>query len=212
MPRDIRAACDAVCKGTMTETTGNDIHGLPFGSGRLGRILARPRTVAWLSVVLLASLGWAYLAALAGRSNQSADATGSLLAQALCQALPISELDPWTCALVFSMWVAMTVAMMLPSAAPMILTYAEIAETAMRKGERIISPLVLATGYTVVWLGFAAIAAVAQTAITQTAMKDPGAVTASGLLSGATFIGAGWYQFSALKHACLTRCQHPFPC
>ena len=53
------------------------------------------------------------------------------------------------------MWGAMTLAMMLPSAAPMILTYAEIADTAARKGERIVSPFVLAAGYAAVWLGFA---------------------------------------------------------
>ena len=35
--------------------------------------------------------------------------------------------------------------------------------------------------------------------------------SASGLFSGAIFIAAGVYQFSALKHACLTQCQHPFP-
>jgi len=33
----------------------------------------------------------------------------------------------------------------------------------------------------------------------------------SGLYSGAVFIGAGIYQFSALKHACLTRCRQPLP-
>jgi predicted metal-binding membrane protein len=31
------------------------------------------------------------------------------------------------------------------------------------------------------------------------------------LLSGGLFIGAGIYQFSALKQACLTQCQRPFP-
>ena len=35
--------------------------------------------------------------------------------------------------------------------------------------------------------------------------------SASGLFSGAIFIAAGVYQFSALKHACLTQCQQPFP-
>jgi predicted metal-binding membrane protein len=33
---------------------------------------------------------------------------------------------------------------------------------------------------------------------------------ASPLLSGALFIAAGLYQFSAMKRACLTQCQHPF--
>jgi predicted metal-binding membrane protein len=30
-------------------------------------------------------------------------------------------------------------------------------------------------------------------------------------LAAAIFLGAGIYQFSALKHACLTQCQRPFP-
>jgi len=109
------------------------------------------------------------------------------------------------------MWAAMVLAMMLPSAGPMILTYAEIAETAARKGERIVSPLVIATGYTVVWLGFAAAATLAQFFFTRAALLDDGMASASGLFSGAVFIAAGLYQFSALKHACLTQCRQPFP-
>ena len=50
-------------------------------------------------------------------------------------------------AIIGTMWVAMTLAMMLPTAGPMILTYAEIAETASRKGDRIVSPHVLIAGY-----------------------------------------------------------------
>src|SRR5262245_61781925 len=109
------------------------------------------------------------------------------------------------------MWCAMTLAMMLPSAAPMIFTYAEIADTAAGKGERIVSPFVLAAGYTAVWFGFAVIATAAQIALMRAALLDPSLTAASGLFSGAIFIGAGVYQFSALKHACLTQCQHPFP-
>ena len=114
-------------------------------------------------------------------------------------------------AVVALMWAAMTLAMMLPSAAPMILTYAEIADTAARKGERIVSPFVLAAGYTLVWLGFAGAATLAQFAFTRAALLDTGMASASGLFSGAIFIGAGVYQFSALKHACLTQCRSPFP-
>ena len=89
------------------------------------------------------------------------------------------------------MWGAMTLAMMLPSAAPMILTYAEIADTAARKGERIVSPFMLAAGYTLVWLGFAAVATLAQFGFTRAALLDGGMASASGLFSGAIFIGAG---------------------
>ena len=44
----------------------------------------------------------------------------------------------------------------------MILTYAEIAETAARKGEPVVSPLVLAAGYIAVWLGAAVVLAALQ--------------------------------------------------
>ena len=89
----------------------------------------------------------------------------------------------------------------------MILTYAEIADMAARKGDRIVSPFVIASGYALVWLGFAAAAALAQVTLTRLALIE----AASGLFSGAIFLGAGVYQFSALKHACLRQCRHPFP-
>ena len=44
----------------------------------------------------------------------------------------------------------------------MIMTYAGIADTAARKNESIVSPFVLAGGYTGVWFGFAVLAALAR--------------------------------------------------
>ena len=55
----------------------------------------------------------------------------------------------------------------------MIMTYAEIADTAARKNERIVSPFVLAAGYTAVWLGFALIATLAQIALTRRRCSTP---------------------------------------
>jgi predicted metal-binding membrane protein len=112
---------------------------------------------------------------------------------------------------IFLMWAAMTLAMMLPTASGMIVTYAQIAETAARKQVAAVSPLVLTAGYATVWLGFALGATVLQAALTHLALLDPAMASASPLFSGAVFIAAGGYQFTALKHACLTRCQRPFP-
>ena len=92
----------------------------------------------------------------------------------------------------------------------MILTYVELAETAARKGEPVASPLVLTAGYVGVWLGAAAALAVLQLILARVSLLDPAMTSASPLFSGAVFIGAGLYQFSALKHACVTQCQHPF--
>src|SRR4030095_4061513 len=92
--------------------------------------------------------------------------------------------------LVLLMWCAMALAMMLPTAGPMILTYADIAETAQRKGERVVSPLVLAAGYILVGLAFAFIATGLQWTLARGSTLNSAFATASGLFSGAVFIGA----------------------
>ncbi len=170
-------------------------------------MLARPKAIAAGCVIIIAGLGWFYLALLI------AAPAGSWLAmmQALCRSLPEGVWSVSAAAVTASMWGAMTLAMMLPGAAPMILTYADIAETAARKSERIVSPLVIAAGYASVWFVFSVLATVMQIVLTRAALLDTSITSASGILAGAIFIGAGVYQFSALKHACLTHCQNPFP-
>jgi predicted metal-binding membrane protein len=191
-------------------TPGTEV-GLACG---LGAVLARRKLLGIGSVVLLAALGWIYLGVMTAGMVAAGDSLGRALIDALCgtrlgPAGGDSITVPATM-LVLAMWVAMVFAMMLPSAGPMIVTYAEIADTAARQGKRVVSPLTLTAGYITVWLGFAAAATALQTALTLMAVLDASMVAASGLSSGAVFVGAGLYQFSALKHACVTQCQRPF--
>jgi len=171
-------------------------------------------------VIALAALGWLYLALTVADMGGAGRALGPGMGvldslprtvQAICRPLFGESVPAHGVALIALMWAAMTLAMMLPTAGPMILTYAEIADTAARKGERIVSPLVLAAGYMVMWLGYAVAATVAQVAFTRLALLDTGMTSASVLFSGAVFVAAGAYQFTPLKHACLTQCQRPFP-
>ena len=188
----------------------------PAAAG-LGGIFARPRAIAILCIVALTGLGWVYLGLLAG-GNTAGGGDFLGLFGALCRpvgsAAFLMPSGSWTLAdlaLAFLMWGAMTLAMMLPSAGPMILTYAEIADTAARKREQVVSPFLLAAGYAAIWLGFALAACLLQAALTRAALIEEGIGPASGLFSGVLFLGAGLYQFSALKQACLTLCQRPFP-
>jgi predicted metal-binding membrane protein len=208
---------------------------LPPAAARLGHALARPVPIAIACLVALTALGWLYLAmmvaAWAARGDAGSlgpgmgvidlltrgaglDVIGRALVEVLCRpsfGAHASSATAGEAALVLAMWVAMTLAMMLPTAAGMIVTYAQIADTAARKGEPAVSPLVLTAGYVVVWLGFAVAATALQIALTRVALLDAAMASASPLFSGAVFIGAGAYQFTALKHACVTRCQRPFP-
>jgi predicted metal-binding membrane protein len=223
-------------RSTMSRSTDEHaLDALPPAAARLGHVLARPVKIAVICVVALAGLGWIWLvimvAGWAARGEAGAlgpgmgivdlltrpgglDQIGRALVEVLCRpsfgAQGASE-TVGQGALVLAMWIAMTLAMMLPTAAGMIVTYAQIADTAARKGEPAVSPLWLAAGYVSVWLGFAALATVLQAALTRVALLDSAMASASPLFSGAVFIGAGAYQFTALKHACVTRCQRPFP-
>jgi predicted metal-binding membrane protein len=166
---------------------------------RLSDALSQPKRMALGCVAALTGLGWLAVGMMS--------AGAPLNWQALCQpgvAGGLGEL-----ALAVPMWLAMTLAMMLPTAGPMILTYAEIADTAARKREPVVSPLILTAGYVAVWFGFALAAAALQWKLSRAGLLDGGSV---GRLAGGTiFLGAGLYQFSALKQACLTLCQRPFP-
>ena len=174
---------------------------------RIQTILSRPRTIAAVSIVVLAASGWLALGLLSGFAPASG---GANYLAALCRPAAGASVGAGWFALVALMWAAMTLAMMLPSAGPMILTYAEIAETAARKGERIVSPLVLAGGYLTVWLGFAAAAAALQIGVAQL-IRDESVTQLSMPIAAMLLVGAGLYQFSSLKQACLKVCQRPFP-
>ena len=194
----------------MTEiAVDNRLSNLSPAAARLGATLARPRAIAVLCVVTLAGIGWVYLGFAAGRAASAEGGLPGLLA-ALCG--PSSTAGGLAAfGFMVAMWSAMTLAMMVPSAGPMILTYAEIADTAAGKGAAIVSPFVLAGGYTAVWLGFSVAAAALQYVLNAEALLAAGTGTPGFFLSGALFIGAGLYQFSTLKQACLALCQRPFP-
>src|SRR6185437_15642991 len=133
---------------------------LTLAANRFGAAFARPQAMAAACVIVLAGLGWLYIGIAVG--NEPAF-------NALCRTLG-AEWSLSGLGLAVLMWAAMAFAMMLPSAGPMILTYAEIADTAARKGQRIVSPLVLTSGYGAVWIGFALAAALAQSVFTHFAL------------------------------------------
>ena len=198
---------------------------------------ARPRLMAYGAIGLLTLAGWIYLGLMVAgmvRSGDTAalgpgmglidlltgaapiDGLGRALVAALCRpsfgaghfGMPAAGAwGPVDLALVFAMWCAMALAMMLPTAVPMILAYAD--EAATRAAPAF--PLVLSLGYGTVWFGFAFAATLVQWGLRSAALADPALGAASGLFSGAVFVGAGAYQFSAVKHACVTLCRLPAP-
>jgi predicted metal-binding membrane protein len=195
------------------------------------RLFLRPKHVAIGCLVLFAAAGWTYLGMMLGTGTMRPALPGGgqtildvfagwfglagggrTTFDVLCQpAFGRAGAGAGAAMAVASMWVAMVAAMMLPTAGPMILTYAEMAETAMGEGRRTASPIALIAGYGLIWAGFAVIAAALQVALTRAALLDPAMASASALFSGAVFVASGIYQFSPMKEACVTLCQQPAP-
>lgn len=118
--------------------------------------------------------------------------------------------DVWTFSYLmsaFAMWALMMVAMMLPSAMPMILLYARFSE---RSGGNATNTILFTFAYLLVWLLFSGLATVTQAALVATALLSHSDVSlADSRLSGALLIAAGCYQLSPLKSACLNLCRSP---
>jgi predicted metal-binding membrane protein len=111
-------------------------------------------------------------------------------------------------AFMFLMWAVMMVAMMLPSATPMVLRYARVGRAAALDGEPFGPTGWFAAGYLLVWFGVAFAATGAQWALGRAVLLTPMAST-SNVVGGILLIMAGLYQWSPLKDICLAHCQSP---
>ena len=109
----------------------------------------------------------------------------------------------------FAMWAIMMVAMMVPSATPMILLHARIDKAPMQR-TRALHTLLFALAYLLVWTGFSAVAALAQALLV-----SAGTVSAMALAIGSReiaallLLGAAAYELTAAKRLCLDKCQSP---
>jgi predicted metal-binding membrane protein len=107
------------------------------------------------------------------------------------------------------MWAAMMIAMMVPTAAPMTLVYAAVTRKAEREDHPVAPTFMFVAGYLVVWGLFSVGATAAQWALDQLALLSPTMVSASPGFGGALLIGAGVYELTPYKHACLAHCRAP---
>jgi predicted metal-binding membrane protein len=111
-------------------------------------------------------------------------------------------------ALLFVMWWTMMLAMMLPSAAPAILTFGAVSRR-LDGRDASARMLAFASGYALVWTGFSLAAVALQMAADRILQLNPMFATTSQILGGVLLIAAGLYQLTPLKEACLRKCQMP---
>ena len=157
----------------------------------------RVATIAGLAAVTL--LAWLYVVHLA-RDMAPMDA------------MSMPHAASWTvrdALFALVMWSVMMVAMMTPSAAPMVLTYDRLTRAGpAARGSRATTAAFLA-GYLIVWAAFSVGATALQWALQSIGAMSPHAMRAAPALGGALFVVAGIWQLSPLRNACLAQCRSP---
>ena len=173
------------------------------------KALSSDRIVVLLALLAVTILAWLYL--LVDRQRM---ADMDMAAMPGMPGMPgIAMPMPWTAAefaLTFAMWWIMMLGMMLPSAAPTILTFATMARRQRERGQNFAPASIFTIGYLLVWGAFCVAATVLQWGLDRAALLSPMLETKSALIGGALFILSGLYQFTPFKYACLRQCRSPF--
>jgi predicted metal-binding membrane protein len=103
-------------------------------------------------------------------------------------------------------WTLMTIAMMLPSAVPVLETFRRL--TAAREDRSRLLVLVIG-GYLAVWLGFGIAAHIADWLLHELVERSSWLEARAWLIGAGTLLLAGGFQFSRLKYRCLEKCRAP---
>jgi len=200
----------------------------------LERVLRNERALVGAALAVLVVLAWSHLWQGAAMGMSALGMTTlALFPHAQPEPMPGMTAPVIAFSTAVAMWWVMMIAMMVPGAAPLILLYGKVARGSARRadegpgaaatapsqaasgayqfaGTAVPNSLLLAAGYLACWLVFAVAAAGLQFALQSRGLISPMMLwSRSAVLSAAVLIGAGLWQLSPLKHACLRHCRGP---
>ena len=178
------------------------------------RIVRREQLLVGLGLAGLTLLAWLYVLLGAGTGM-------STLAMSTWQFPPpkpaMSMAGDWNAAYwltMLAMWWVMMIAMMIPSAAPMILLYARVFRRGQSRGQisgtTLVPTAAFAAGYLACWLAFSVLATALQFALEQVGLVHGMLMWSTDRwLTAGLLIAAGVFQLSPLKATCLAHCRSP---
>jgi predicted metal-binding membrane protein len=122
------------------------------------------------------------------------------------------QLQEWThitILLLFVMWAVMMIAMMVPSATPVVFAFLQVNQGRKAANRPFVPVTTFLLGYLAVWTAFSAVATLAQWGLHKAALLSPAMAATSPVLNGVLLIAAGIFQWTPLKLACLKGCRSP---
>jgi predicted metal-binding membrane protein len=171
------------------------------------RALDRNRAVVGVGLAVIVLLAWLYLLLGAGTGMSAwAMTTWRFPPGKGFPSLPAHQWDAAYFLVMLAMWWVMMVAMMIPSAAPVILLYGRV----MRHAGAPVASTIFTTGYLVAWLGFSVLATLLQWVLERAALISHIFMWSSSTgLTASLLAITGIYQLTPLKRACLRHCRSP---
>jgi len=155
--------------------------------------LARERSLILAALLALAAAAWGLLVWQQGGMDEE------MMGPTMGMGAP----------LFMAMWALMMVAMMFPTAAPMVLTFATVQAGRRQRGQPYVPTWLFVSSYLALWVAFGAIAYGLAVGGEHLAMRWDWLETNAPRLGGGVLMLAGLYQLSPLKWACLRRCRSP---
>jgi predicted metal-binding membrane protein len=166
--------------------------------------LRRDRAVVLTGLAALVAVSWLYLLHLASDMAE--------MARHAAMGMVMPRMEPWRgveLLLLGVMWGVMMIAMMTPSATPMIVMFSAMNRRRAEQRGPVVRTGLFVLGYLAAWMAYSAVAAVAQWALHALAVLSPAMASTSPYLGGGLLLAAGIFQWTPLKRACLTSCRSP---
>ena len=174
----------------------------------LDSVLKRDRLVVMIGLALVVVVAAAYTLAGVGMNMSAVTMTRMAFEMPSMAMQPVS----WSAGyafVVFLMWCVMMIAMMVPSATPMVLLHAAIGRKQGDPDRPLASTAIFVAGYLTVWTVFSAVATALQWGLQSLGIVTGMMEIASPAIAGLVLISAGLYQLTPLKRICLRHCQSP---
>ena len=206
--------------------TGQPQTAADLSPSALEQVLKKDKVIIVAAIVVIAAIAWAYTVYLAGPGGAmggtemaSDGSTGGHAAESDASmggsgmGMAMANMRSWSVAdfgLMYVMWAVMMVAMMAPSATPMLLMFATVNRRRRERDAPYVPVGMFLSGYVIVWAAFSLAATGGNWSLHQASLlSSMMGESTSGYLGGALLLLAGAFQWSPLKYNCLKQCRTP---
>ena len=178
------------------------------------RLLLQHRAIVIWALIAVISGSWIYLLMGAGTGMSTISMTSWRMALGLSESMTMAVAwTPQYALVMFIMWWIMMIAMMLPSAAPMILIHAKVdrkANETTGNYSGLLATAAFLVGYLIAWAAFSAVAVTLQWTFESAGLLSSAMMNSTNdIFAGIILMFAGAYQLTPIKQACLRHCRGP---